>query len=210
MALGSIPSHASYFLAYEKLKVWFNYNNEELELASTLSIGATTTLVHDFFITPSDVVKQRLQICSGITARDCVRDIVKKEGLKGLYRSYPITVLMNIPFASSVVSINENLKTQLRPWERQNPLIWYFVCAGVSGAFAGVIINPLDVVKTRLQTQGASGQRYEGSLDAIRTIQAQEGSAAFLKGMGPRVLFHVPSMAICWSTYESIKFLLTS
>lgn len=60
MALGCIPSHSCYFLAYENLKVYFGFNNEEFDLKTTLCIGATTTFVHDFWITPSDVVKQRL------------------------------------------------------------------------------------------------------------------------------------------------------
>lgn len=152
MALGCIPSHTSYFLAYERLKGFFGYNNEEFDLKATLCIGASTTFVHDFFITPADVIKQRLQLCSGLTARDCARNIIKEEGIKGLYRSYPITVGMNVPFASSVVCINENAKTLVKPWERQNPLLWYFLCAGLSGGIAGMITNPLDVVKTRLQT----------------------------------------------------------
>ena len=54
MALGCIPSHASYFLAYEKLKLYFNVNNDDFDLRNTLCIGAATTFVHDFFITPSD------------------------------------------------------------------------------------------------------------------------------------------------------------
>ena len=77
-------------------------------------------------------------------------DIVEKEGLIGLYRSYPITVVMNIPFASVVVCVNENMKTYIRPWERQNPYFWYLLCAGTAGGVAGMITNPLDVVKTRL------------------------------------------------------------
>lgn len=54
MALGCIPSHASYFLAYEQLKVFFEIKNDEFNLTQTLCMGATTTFAHDFFITPSD------------------------------------------------------------------------------------------------------------------------------------------------------------
>ena len=54
MAIGCIPSHTSYFLAYENLKLLFGYNNEEFDFKTTLLIGATTTFAHDFFITPSD------------------------------------------------------------------------------------------------------------------------------------------------------------
>lgn len=54
MACGVVPAHASYFLAYEHLKQYFNVDNEELNFKSTLAIGSCTTFFHDFFITPAD------------------------------------------------------------------------------------------------------------------------------------------------------------
>ena len=61
MASGCIPSHASYFLLYEKLKEWFRLENEEFEVTKSMAIGSMTTFMHDFFITPADgkfVLKQ--------------------------------------------------------------------------------------------------------------------------------------------------------
>lgn len=78
------------------------------------------------------------------------RSIIKEDGFGALYRSFPITLFMNIPFLSIVVCINENLKTYIQPHEKSNPYFWYFACAGIAGGFAGVVTNPLDVVKTRL------------------------------------------------------------
>ena len=95
-------------------------------------------------------MKQRLQLCKNLTVTQCFKDIIRDEGLRGLYRSYPLTVSMNIPFASCVVCVNENLKTVIRPWERTHSYFWYFVCAGFAGGLAGLLTNPLDVIKTRL------------------------------------------------------------
>jgi solute carrier family 25 iron transporter 28/37 len=126
-----------------------------------------------------------------------------------------VQLVMNIPYQMCQFATYEAIKLAL---SREETAVEYggaftpiinFAAGGLAGGTAAAFTTPLDMVKTRLQTQGASGQRYGGALDAVRTIQAREGSAAFLKGMGPRVLFHVPSMAICWSTYESMKYLLT-
>lgn len=91
-----------------------------------------------------------MQLCSNLTTMQCVKGIIKDEGFTALYRSYPITVTMNIPFATTVVCVNENLKTYLKPWDTTNPHMWYFICAGIAGGIAGLVTNPLDVVKTRL------------------------------------------------------------
>lgn len=54
MASGCVPSHASYFLLYEKMKEFMRLENEEFEVFKTLAIGSCTTFMHDFFITPAD------------------------------------------------------------------------------------------------------------------------------------------------------------
>ncbi len=91
-------------------------------------------------------------MCKNLTARECISTIIREEGIWGLYRSYPITVFMNIPYATVVVCVNENLKTHVKPWDRGNPHLYYFLCAGTAGGIAGLLTNPMDVVKTRLQT----------------------------------------------------------
>lgn len=47
-------------------------------------------------------------------------------------------------------------------------------------------------------------------LPVLRRIVSEEGAAALWRGAGPRVLFHAPSAAICWGTYESMKTLLAA
>lgn len=53
---------------------------------------------------------------------------------------------------------------------------------------AGVITTPLDVLKTRLMTQGASG-RYKNVFDAAVQIARNEGMAAFMSGWQPRFIW---------------------
>ncbi len=42
----------------------------------------------------------------------------------------------------------------------------------------------------------------------MRRIIAEEGWQALWHGTQPRILFHAPSAAVCWGTYETMKALL--
>ena len=69
-----------------------------------------------------------------------------------LYRSFPITFLMNAPYATILVSTNESMKTILH--KRYNPnIMTYLTAGGLAGGLASLLTIPFDVIKTRLQIQ---------------------------------------------------------
>ncbi len=154
-------------------------------------------------------------------------------------------------------------------------LFAYLVSGAGAGALAAALTNPLDVVKTRLQTQGcvlaspltfcatsgaaardpncpvaareanfpaaarepkchtarggpvaaasaggvaggisaATGSvpqsvYYRGAVHAVAEVWREEGWRGFSRGVRLRMLIHAPSVAICWTTYESVKHAL--
>ena len=61
--------------------------------------------------------------------------------------------------------------------------------AGASGAF---VTAPMDVVKTRLQTEASlprDQRRYKGPINALRTIARDEGLRGLYRGLGARLLY---------------------
>lgn len=59
-----------------------------------------------------------------------------------------------------------------------------------------------------LVVQGICGcDRFKsGSIrDVFRTIVRKDGYKGLVRGWAPRMLFHAPAAAICWSTYEASK-----
>mmetsp|Transcript_19096 Transcript_19096/g.67449 ORF Transcript_19096/g.67449 Transcript_19096/m.67449 type:complete len:316 (-) Transcript_19096:139-1086(-) len=224
VAAACIPSHAAYFTVYEHAKEAFGANASGHHPIAAGAAGALSTTLHDAFLTPMDMVKQRLQLGQYSSVAACVRATVRNEGFSAFYRSYPTTVLMNIPYAATVVAVNESAKEVLNP-SGEHDMWTYLLSGGIAGGVAALVTNPLDVVKTRLQTQGGVlnaveivgpaaveaaelAPTYTGLRDTARKIYAKEGAAGFMQGAKARLALHTPSMAISWGTYEFVKNLL--
>lgn len=74
---------------------------------------------------------------------------------------------MNIPYGCVMVAVNESLKRAMRPAGDYDTRTFLLAGSG-AGAIAAVATNPLDVVKTRLQTQAlrASSDRASSAASA--------------------------------------------
>ncbi|CAM8997161.1 unnamed protein product [Rhodiola kirilowii] len=214
MGLGAGPAHAVYFTVYEVCKERFGGNKEGHHPVAHAAAGVVATTASDAVLTPMDVVKQRLQLPKSpyCGVRDCMVRMSREEGVRAFYASYRTTVVMNAPFTAVHFSTYEALKKTLGQFSPENAseerIVVHVTAGGAAGALASAVTTPLDVVKTRLQCQGVCGaDKFSNSSigTAIRQIIAKEGWKALLQGLKPRVLFHTPAAAICWSTYEAMK-----
>jgi len=250
VVLGVVPAHAGMFSAIEYVKARLDMTqhasgNDAQRADTTLGsalfaakgalAGAAGSLAHDTVMTPCDVIKQRLQLGCYDSIFDCVRSITQHEGALGLFRSMPTTLAMNAPWGAIFVSCNELFKRSLklpdggRYEDRSRVLPWYFLTAGASGAVAALATQPLDVVKTRLQTQDCWQLqrcykpecrvseaeearrvivRYANFSSAVSVISREEGLRGFYRGTHIRMMLQIPSAAICWGTYEVCKSVL--
>jgi len=211
VAAGAAPAHAMHFATYEFCKKRLGGNVDGHHPLRNGAAGICATLVSDAILTPMDAVKQKMQLrakhYNGLV--DCVRTVIKYEGFRALYASYTTTLLMNIPYNAVYFASYESLRTVLKRGKESEFDIWAHLLAGAgAGSFAAALTNPFDVAKTRLQTQGDTGKRYTGMVNTLATIWQEEGKGGFLRGLKPRVALHSTSAAICWMTYEYVKFAL--
>lgn len=78
------------------------------------------------------------------------------------------------------------------------------LAGAASGFLSGVVVCPLDVVKTRLQAQGF-GSHYRGFLGTFATIFREEGIRGLYKGVVPVTIGYLPTWAIYFTVYERAK-----
>eukprot|EP01015_Nassula_variabilis_P016556 TRINITY_DN2545_c0_g1_i7.p1 TRINITY_DN2545_c0_g1~~TRINITY_DN2545_c0_g1_i7.p1 ORF type:complete len:340 (-),score=15.21 TRINITY_DN2545_c0_g1_i7:76-1095(-) len=150
-ALGCVPAHAAYFSIYEHAKSIMNLNDGNQHFILFGLTGALATCIHDIIITPFDVLKQRQQLTRQ-KINFILKNMIKQEGLFSLFRSVPVTMMINLPSAATIVCVNESLKIMYKPQNGHS--FWsYLACASFAGSAAACVTIPLDVIKTKLQTQ---------------------------------------------------------
>lgn len=86
---------------------------------------------------------------------DAARTIVRTEGASALFYGYKATLYRDLPFSALQFMFWEQFTTWARKYRESRDIgIGLEMLTGaMAGGLAGVITCPLDVVKTRLQTQ---------------------------------------------------------
>uniref|UniRef100_A0A182JC87 Mitoferrin n=2 Tax=Anopheles atroparvus TaxID=41427 RepID=A0A182JC87_ANOAO len=206
---GAGPAHALYFGAYEYSKEMIATVSDRDNVNYMLS-AAAATLVHDAVSNPADVVKQRLQMYNSPyrSIVHCATQVYRTEGFRAFYRSYSTQLVMNIPYSAIQFPTYEFFQKLLNKDNKYNPAA-HMVAGGAAGAAASALTTPLDVCKTLLNTQEDGAGKTRGLIEAAKKIYHTAGPMGFFKGMQARVLYQMPATAICWSTYEFFKYILS-
>ncbi|ENN81934.1 mitoferrin-1 [Dendroctonus ponderosae] len=211
MVFGAGPSHALYFSSYEYLKETFTemVPSSKYNTLCYGGAGCLSTLLHDGVMNPAEVVKQRMQMVNSPyrSIVSCLVNVYRKEGFAAFYRSYTTQLTMNVPFQSIHFMIYEFAQTVTNKERTYNPAA-HMASGALAGAVASAITTPLDVCKTLLNTQQTP--QAAGLVQAMKLIYQLKGPAGYFRGMQARIMYQMPSTAICWSTYEFFKYLLGS
>lgn len=176
--------------------------------------GAAAGVLAATFVCPLDVIKTRFQvhglpnIGKGSLIVGSLKQIVHKDGLRGMYRGLSPTVLALLPNWAVYFTIYAQLKNFLGSDDesRQLSVGANMLAASGAGAATTIATNPLWVVKTRLQTQGMKSGvlPYRNTVSALRRIAYEEGIRGLYSGLVP-ALAGVSHVAIQFPTYEKIK-----
>jgi len=218
MAIGSGPAHALYFASYEKLKRLFSCSETgNSSVSSQAAAGALATLTHDITMNPFEVIKQRMQVYRSPYAScfDCATSVLKHEGFKAFYRSFPTQIFMNVPFGICHFTCYEFMQNQLNSKRLYDPKS-HLLSGSIAGAFAAAITTPLDVCKTLFNTQQCdcvtnrkTKTNVIGIANCVKIIYNCKGLKGFFRGITARIIHQTPSTALSWSVYEFFKYFIT-
>lgn len=166
--------------------------------------GFIADLAASIVYVPSEVLKTRLQlqgrynnpyVNSGYNYRsttDALRTIVRTEGFGAMFSGYKATIFRDLPFSALQFAFYEQEQTWAKEWvgSRDIGFPLEILTATTAGGMAGVMTCPLDVVKTRIQTQQNPDTKKPTS---STTTPAAADHAASSKDTRPHSPHHNPN-----------------
>ncbi|XP_002736823.1 solute carrier family 25 member 45-like [Saccoglossus kowalevskii] len=136
---------------------------------------------------------------------DCLRSICKSEGIPGCYRGLTIMLMRDVPANGIYFLSYEVLCRKLTSKSGKSPSPFVVLLAGgLAGALSWAAINPLDVIKSRLQADGVKGHKYNSIYHCVVDSYRTSGLRVFWTGLTINCLRGFPVNAVTFLVYSLI------
>merc|ERR1711936_1072109 len=194
-----------------------------LPISREMLAGGSAGLCQIVVTTPMELLKIQLQDAGRVAAQmkaagqstahlpkisalSITRELLATKGIFGLYKGTKATMLRDVSFSMVYFPLFANLNKlgpRKSPDSTEAVFWWSFISGCAAGSISAAVVNPADVVKTRLQllNKGAGEENYNGIVDAFREILKNEGPSAFFKGAMVRMIVIAPLFGIAQMVY---------
>ncbi|KPM45794.1 hypothetical protein AK830_g816 [Neonectria ditissima] len=224
-----MPETAIKFGSYEAAKrALANFEGhgdpKKINSYSKFTAGGVAGMIAQAFVYPLDTLKFRLQcetVQGGLRGGALVRQTALKMyadgGVAAAYRGLTMGLVGMFPYSAIDMGMFELLKTTYKGYyaryynKHEDDVQIGNIATGIigasSGAFGASVVYPLNVVRTRLQTQGTTMHKatYTGIWDVTQKTIQREGYRGLYKGLTPNLLKVAPALSITWVVYENSK-----
>ncbi|KAF4677903.1 hypothetical protein FOL47_008969 [Perkinsus chesapeaki] len=180
--------------------------------------GAFASQTADFFTYPIDTSKTRLQLsgeAGGAKRYNGMADAIKKvyhnEGPTGLYKGFSAALVRQGLYRGLVFALYEPLRDEtcklLGEDKSSASLKVKILAGGVGGIIGSALINPVDVIKVRMQGDLKVGaeRRYRNVFDGLYKMYKAEGMKGISVGVIPNMQRAFLVNAAELATYDQCK-----
>ncbi|XP_040578258.1 solute carrier family 25 member 36 isoform X2 [Lepeophtheirus salmonis] len=191
-------------------------SGEEWRTVIHLVSGGTGGTLGAILTCPFEVVKTRLQSsqssCPGPYVLSsnpwaCLKDIVKCEGLSGLFKGLGPNLLGVAParamYFCAYSWTKDRVNVCLPVRNRDTPFV-HVLSAASAGFTASTLTNPIWLIKTRLQLDRNAGNSYGRIRKCVAQIYHKHGLVGFWKGVTASY-WGISETAIHFVIYEYLK-----
>jgi hypothetical protein len=206
---GSFVTHGSYFFMYENLKQVFGNSKMLSRDATPFAAAFLSGFCSNAISLPFLAIRTRMQLKPGQYDYkhfiDGFRKVLRREGFRKLYLSAPVFFIQNAMETGLTFGFYELFRKGLKPLfpsksEFNLPLT--IVSSMAAASITAFIINPLDVLVTRMQIVR---HKPVNIYSMVRKIYRCEGYGGFMKGVFGTMTQNSMAALLLFPTYELLK-----
>jgi solute carrier family 25 (mitochondrial carnitine/acylcarnitine transporter), member 20/29 len=159
--------------------------------------------------TPCELVKCRQQLFREkfLSSKQVIQDIIKSDGLRGLYRGFAVSFNRDVFSFGSYFYVYYKLKDD---WQEKGSLNNFklMFAGGLTGVLTWFITYPFDTLKTVIQTD--YDKKTLSQLEAYKKLVRENNSRFFIlfKGLTPTLVRAFFSNAVIFYTNEMCHSIL--
>lgn len=186
-----------------------NRNEREANIKSIYFSGIVAGMATSFPKNPTEVLKIHLQThdkakISGLT--DCIQQIIRTHGLKGLFRGITALVFRDsFSFGTYFLTYEMMRRKNAELNIIESQMVTNLISGGCAGAFAWLQVIPFDVIKSRLQADRAHKYR---TIEMAFLIYKESGLLGFYKGLVPIIVRGFLVNSVILASYSSFSSML--
>ncbi|XP_065659707.1 mitochondrial substrate carrier family protein ucpB [Hydra vulgaris] len=205
--------------SYEPAKNFLGASSVYAPLWKKLLAGAIVGGISSAICNPTDVVKIRMQAEGALQIGEkprynstfsAFRDILKTEGVRGLWKGVvPTVIRASILTASQIPTYDHTKCLVLRNNIMDDGLRLHFVASMFSGLVTAFMTNPVDVIKTRIMSENVVANKslvYVSTTACFAKILKSEGVLGFYKGFMPNWMRLGPHTVITFLIFERLRY----
>lgn len=139
------------------------------------------------------------------TGIEICRDIYSREGFWAFWRGNGASCLHRFPY-SGIAFLVQDVSSRMLSQSRSFPTSAVdFTSGAIAGGVAACLTYPLDIIRLRLSTQTGPRPAHCGICDTVNKIAWEQGARGFYRGLFPTLIHVVPSFAINFQVFGSLK-----
>ncbi|KAK7196281.1 mitochondrial carrier protein-like protein [Novymonas esmeraldas] len=194
------------------------------QLAVNCTIGAIAGLGAQGLLYPMEVVKTRVVVSRSSEYQGGVAEIVRvayrRGGLMEFYRGFTPNMVGIVVYRGLEMGLYSSAqqsimvyRMQVRKMNRHEASLGSAE-VGAVGMFSSIVAQtvsyPLNVIRTRLQTQGTNGRakKYTGMVDCMVKMIRNKGVTSLFSGLTANYLKAVPASACTFVVFERVQRML--
>lgn len=225
-----VPYAALHYMTYERYRGWILNNYSALGtgpvvdlLAGSASGGTAVLCTYPLDLARTKLAYQvkdtRGNLGNGSRpthvhpqysgTKNVLQAVYREGGLCALYRGVGPTLIGILPYAGLKFYVYEELKRHV-PEEQQSSILMRLSCGAIAGLLGQTFTYPLDVVRRQMQVEHLQPSlqdraRYRNTFDGLASIVRNQGWRQLFAGLSVNYMKIVPSVAIGFTAYDTMK-----